>query len=155
MKQQLLGWWYGLQVREQQLVMLASAVLAAGVFYWLVWQPVHQQHQRQQQALLQAQQQLHQLQQALPQLRQAGSATRTGGSLAQIISNSARTHGIQVSRMQPQNEQLQLVLEDVSFEQLLQWLYQLQYQHGVNLINLDLSESGKSGIVRVRRMVIE
>lgn len=155
MKQQILGWWHGLQPREQQLVTIASAVAGLGLFYWLIWQPVHNHHQRQQQALSLAQQQLAQLQQALPQLRQSGTATRSGGSLAQIVSNSARQHGIQVSRMQPQNEQLQLVLEDASFEKLLQWLYQLQEQHGVNLVNLDLSETGKSGIVRVRRMVIE
>lgn len=156
MKQQILGWWHSLQPRERQLLSVSAVILLLSGFYWLIWKPLHTASTSQQQALQQAQQQLVQLQQALPALRQAGVKTvRTGGSLQHIISDSARQHSIQVSRMQQQNEQLQLVLEDVSFEKLVQWLYQLQYQQGVSLLNLELSNTDKSGIVRVRRMVIE
>lgn len=156
MKQQFLSWWTGLQQREQRLVAGAAVVVVIGLFYWLLWQPLHQAKQIQQQKLQSAQHQLNQLQQLLPQLKAAGAApARTGGSLAQIISNSARSGGIKVSRMQPQNEQLTLVLEDVSFEQLLGWLHALQYQHGVTLLNVDLATADKPGIVRVRRMVVE
>ncbi|MDP2716863.1 type II secretion system protein M [Rheinheimera sp.] len=156
MKQQFLSWWTGLQQREQQLVAGAAVVVVIGLFYWLLWQPLHQAKQTQQQKLQTAQHQLSQLQQLIPQLKAAGAApARTGGSLAQIISNSARSGGIKVSRMQPQNEQLTLVLEDVSFEQLLSWLHALQYQHGVTLVNVDLATADKPGIVRVRRMVVE
>ncbi|WP_333606953.1 type II secretion system protein M [Arsukibacterium sp.] len=156
MKQQFLSWWYGLASREQRLLLWAGVVVVLGMFYWLVWQPLHQSRANNELALQQAQRQLMQLQQLIPQIQQANAGSaRVGGSLAQIVSNSARSHGIRVSRMQPQNEQLQLVLDDVAFEQLLSWLYQLQYQNAVKLINLDLSNTDKSGIVRVRRMVIE
>jgi general secretion pathway protein M len=156
MKQQFLSWWTGLQQREQRLVAGAAVVVVVGLFYWLLWQPLHQAKQTQQQKLQTAQRQLSQLQQLIPQLKAAGAATaRSGGSLAQIISNSARSGGIKVSRMQPQNEQLTLVLEDVSFEQLLSWLHALQYQHGIKLVNVDLATADKPGIVRVRRMVVE
>lgn len=156
MKQQFLSWWTGLQQREQRLVAGAAVVVVVGLFYWLLWQPLHQAKQTQQQKLQTAQRQLSQLQQLIPQLKAAGAATaRSGGSLAQIISNSARSGGINVSRMQPQNDQLTLVLEDVSFEQLLSWLHALQYQHGIKLVNVDLATADKPGIVRVRRMVVE
>lgn len=156
MKQQFLSWWTGLQQREQRLVAGAAVVVVIGLFYWLLWQPLHQAKQTQQQKVQTAQRQLSQLQQLIPQLKAAGAATaRSGGSLAQIISNSARSGGIRVSRMQPQNDQLTLVLEDVSFEQLLSWLHALQYQHGIKLVNVDLATADKPGIVRVRRMVVE
>lgn len=156
MKQQFLNWWAGLQQREQQLVAAAAVVLVIGVFYWLIWQPLHQANRLQQQKVQAAQQQLTQLQQLLPQLKATNDASgRSGGSVAQIISNSVRGTGIIVSRMQPQNDQLTLVLEDVSFEQLLGWLHTLQYQHGVKLVNLDVAIADKPGIVRVRRMVVE
>lgn len=157
MKQQFLTWWTGLQQREQQLVAAASIVVVIGLFYWLLWQPLHQAKSEQQQAVQAARQQLEQLQQAIPQLAAASASgvQRSGGSLSQIISNSARSNSVSVSRMQPQNDQLQLVLEDTSFEQLIKWLHQLQYQHGVNVINLDLATTEKPGMVRVRRMVVE
>ncbi|CAM3932369.1 type II secretion system protein GspM [Rheinheimera salexigens] len=156
MKQQILSWWFGLQVREQRIVSLAGVVIAIALFYWLLWQPLHQAKIQRQQTVTAAQLQLQRLQQAIPSLLAAGSASvRTGGSLAQIISNSARTQSITVSRMQPQNEQLALVLDDLSFERLLPWLYELQYQHGVHLVSLDLAQADKPGIVRVRRIVVE
>lgn len=156
MKQQIQNWWAGLAVREQRLVAIAAAVLAVGALYWLIWQPLQQGYATKQAALSQAQLQLAKLQQALPQLQQAGASQgRVGGSLAQIVSNSSRSYNIRVSRMQPQNEQLQLVLEDVPFEQLLRWLAQLQSTNGVKLVSLDVANTDSSGIVRVRRMVIE
>jgi general secretion pathway protein M len=156
MKQQFFSWWAGLQPREQQLVSGAAVVVLIGMFYWLLWQPLHQANAAQQQKVQSAQRQLSQLQQLMPQLKAAASTTaRSGGSLAQIISTSARSAGVSVSRMQPQNEQLTLVLDDISFNHLLGWLHTLQYQHGVQLINLDVALADKPGIVRVRRMVVE
>ncbi|WP_213995094.1 type II secretion system protein M [Arsukibacterium sp.] len=156
MKQQIQNWWASLATREQQLVSIAAVVLGVGALYWFIWQPLQQGYVNKRQALTQAQLQLAKLQQALPRLQQAGASDgRVGGSLAQIVSNSSRTYNIRVSRMQPQNDQLQLVLEDVPFEQLLRWLDQLQSTNGVKLVSLDVADTDTSGIVRVRRMVIE
>ncbi|MDX1676312.1 type II secretion system protein GspM [Arsukibacterium sp.] len=156
MKQQIHNWWGSLANREQRLVSLAALALAVGALYWFVWQPLQQGYTSKRAALQQAQLQLAKLQQALPQIQQAAaSQERVGGSLAQIVSNSSRTYNIRVSRMQPQNNQLQLVLEDLPFEQLLRWLAQLQTTHGVKLVSLDVANTDQSGMVRVRRMVIE
>lgn len=156
MKQNILIWWNGLQQREQQLVLVAGGAVIIAAFYWLLWQPLHQARAQQQQNVQLAKQQLNMLQQAIPQLKAATTQGVTrNGSLSQVISSSARSEGIKVSRMQPQNEQLSLVLEDVSFDKLLSWLHALQYQHGVKLVNLDLATADKPGIVRVRRIVVE
>jgi general secretion pathway protein M len=156
MKQRLLIWWSQLAQREQRLLLICAPVLVLGLFYWIIWQPLHQARQQNNQALQLVQQQLAELRQAKPILLQAGNdQQRTGGSLAQIVSNSARAFNIRVSRMQPQGEQLQLVLEDIAYEQLLPWLHQLHYQNGVRLVQIDLAATDKSGMVRVRRMVIE
>jgi len=156
MKQHILRWWFSLATREQRLLLVAMPLLLLGIFYWGLWQPLHQAKARNAVALQQLESQLHSFQQALPVLQQAATGPeRVGGSLAQIVSNSARSFNIRVSRMQPQNEQLQLVLEDLAFEQLLSWLHQLQNKNGVRLINLDVAVTEQPGIVRVRRMVIE
>ena len=127
LQQKITLWWQGLQQREQRLVAAATVVLVIGGVYWLLWQPLHQANERQQQKVQVAQRQLTELQQAVPQLKASGGAkAHTSGSLSQIISNSARSAGVSVSRMQPQNDQLTLVLDDLSFEQLLGWLHSLQ-----------------------------
>ncbi len=148
-------YWASLQQREQQLLTMAAVVCGLAAFYWLVWQPLHQSRQSQQLAVQTAQQQLVWLQTQLPKLSQTGTAVRSSSSLTEVISQSAREFNIQVSRMQPQNEQLQLSLEDVPFEPLLSWLHQLQYQHGLRLVQFEVAAADVPGTVRVRRLVIE
>ncbi|WP_228613749.1 type II secretion system protein GspM [Alkalimonas sp.] len=156
LEQQFQQWWGGLQQREQHLVLICAIALLVFVFYYLIWQPVHQSKARNQQALQQAEQQLDWLNSVLPQLQQAGSSVeRSSGSLSQVLTTSARQHGIRVSRMQPQNQQMQLVLDDVRFEQLVSWLHALHYQHGLQLVSLDVSAANQPGIVQVRRILVE
>ena len=120
---------------------------AAALIYW--WQLKKGQKRERQQLLLSQQ---------LLQVRSypvVSTQTKVQGSLTDLISSSARTHKIQVSRMQPQNDQMQVMLNDISFDQLLTWLHALQYQHGVKLVSLDIATAEKPGMVRVRRMVVE
>ncbi|WP_337841684.1 type II secretion system protein M [Rheinheimera sp.] len=150
-KQQLLARWSALQRREQQLLMVAAVAVLVAVFYYLLWQPLHQSLNQQQLDLVRVQQQLTQVQ-SFPV---ATAQTAPAGSLTDLLSSSARKHNIQVSRMQPQNEQMQVMLNDLSFDQLLTWLHELQYQHKVSIVQLDLSKADQAGLVRVRRLVVE
>lgn len=149
--QQLHSWWLSLQKREQQLLLGAGVTLAIAAFYWLLWAPLHQSYQTQQQQLQQMSQQLLQVR-SFPVV---SVQSKVQGSLTDIISSSARTHKIQVSRMQPQNDQMQVMLNDISFDQLLIWLHELQYQHNVSIVQLDLSVADAPGMVRVRRLLVE
>ncbi|MBU2179922.1 MAG: type II secretion system protein M [Gammaproteobacteria bacterium] len=152
---QLKLWWASLQPREQRLVGIGGVVLIIGAFYWLLWQPLHQSRTTQQQAATSAQAQLIWLQSQLPKLSQQSNSVRSSASLTEVVSQTSRNFQVQVSRMQPQNEQLQLSLEDLAFDQLLRWLHELQFQHGIRLVQLDIATADKPGQVRVRRMLIE
>ncbi len=148
---QLQSWWQSLQKREQQLLLGAAITLVVGAFYWLLWQPLHQSYQSQQQQLQVLEQQLQQVR-SFPVV---AAQPKIQGSLTDIISSSARVHKVQVSRMQPQNDQMQVMLNDISFEQLLAWLHELQYQHNVSIVQLDIAAADAPGIVRVRRLLVE
>jgi general secretion pathway protein M len=149
--QPLQSWWLSLQKREQQLVLGAAVTLVVAAFYWMIWLPLHQSEQNQQQQLQQLSQQLQQVR-SFPVM---SAQNKVQGSLTDIISSSARTHKIQVSRMQPQNDQMQVMLNDISFDQLLAWLHELQYQHNVSIVQLDLAVADAPGMVRVRRLLVE
>ena len=149
--QQLHSWWLSLQKREQQLLLGAGVTLVIAAFYWLVWAPLHQSYQTQQQQLQQVSQQLLQVR-SYPAV---SAQTKVQGSLTDLISSSARSHKIQVSRMQPQNDQMQVMLNDISFDQLLAWLHELLYQHNVSVVQLDLAAADGPGMVRVRRLLVE
>jgi general secretion pathway protein M len=71
------------------------------------------------------------------------------------VSQTSQQFQIKVSRMQPKDEQLDLMLDDVPFEQLLRWLQLLQGEHGVRLVQLEVTDTDMPGVVRVRRLVLE
>lgn len=146
-------WWRGLQKREQQLLSVAAVVCAIGLFYALVWQPLQQNRSSQQLAAQTAEEQLVWLKARLPQL--AAAPAGSGGNLNDKVAQSSRQFDIKVSRMQPKNEQLDLMLEDLPFENLLRWLAHLQAEQGVQLVQLEVSETDNAGVVRVRRLLLE
>jgi len=150
----VLLWWNGLQRREQQLVTMLGLVGGIGLFYALVWAPLHQAREGQQLAANTATEQLVWLQGKLPQLASAPAAN-SGGSLNDKVAQTSRQFQINVSRMQPKDDQLDLMLDDVPFAQLLRWLQQLQTEHGVQLVQLEVTDTDVSGVVRVRRLVLE
>lgn len=147
-------WWLSLQPREQQLVKIAGVCISIGLFYAAIWQPIHQARSDSEIKAKAAAEQLSWLQSRLPLLTQ-NSAVASSGSINDIVAQTAPQFKIKVSRMQPQNDQLQLSLEDVPFEQLLRWLTELQTKHGVQLLQLDIAVSEVPGTVRVRRLVLE
>lgn len=149
----LTQWWRSLRSSEQQILKLAAVVLALGLFMTLIWQPMHQQLAGNQAQAQAARAQLQWLTQQMPLLSTAKAGT--GGSLNDKVAQSSRLFGISVSRMQPKNDQLDLLLADVPFEQLLRWLQVLQQEHGVRLVTLEITETEQAGLVRVRRLVVE
>lgn len=152
---QLLDWWQSLQPREQQLLRWAGVVGVISLCYFAIWQPVHNYRDSRVMEAQTAQQQLSWLQTKLPLLQNTNTASRGAASLNDIVARTAPQFKINVSRMQPQNDQLQLSIDDVSFEQLLRFLHQLQTEQGVQLVQLDVANTDVAGTVRVRRLVLE
>ena len=54
--------------------------------------------------------------------------------------------------MQPQGDDLQVWIDEISFNQLLTWLEQLASREGLRVKNIDLSLADQQGVVRVRRL---
>lgn len=150
----VLLWWNSLQRREQQLLTVLGGVGVVGLLYALIWLPLHQARDSQQLAATTASEQLVWLKGKLPQLA-AAPAAGAGGSLNDKVSQTSRQFQINVSRMQPKDEQLDLMLDDVPFTQLLRWLQLLQGEHGVQLVQLEVTDTEVPGVVRVRRLVLE
>lgn len=150
----VLLWWNALQRREQQLISVLGVVGGIGLFYALIWLPLHQARDSQALAAKTAAEQLVWLKGKMPQLA-AAPAGAGGGSLSDKVSQSSQQFQIKVSRMQPKDEQLDLMLDDVPFEQLLRWLQLLQGEHGVRLVQLEVTDTDIPGVVRVRRLVLE
>lgn len=154
-KQAIRDWFTQLAPREQVLLKVGSVILVIGTFYWLVWAPMNASIERETKLL--AQQQalstwvVQQQAKVLQFRRQGPSKATLKGSLVQAVNQTARANNITLTRMQPSNDEVQVWIDEVSFSSLMTWLGSLDTT-GVQVLQVDISEAGAPGNVKVRRL---
>lgn len=149
-------WFAQLNKREQQMLTLAAIVAIALLIYILLWAPVKEQLNKQRQALANERNLLtwvEEQSQRAYKLRQSSSTKQFTGSLTQLVNQSTRRLNISVSRMQPQNDNLQLSIDLIEFDRLLTWLLEVE-QNGVQVLQSDITETEQPGLVQVRRLLL-
>ena len=148
-----------LSEREQRLVQISAMVIVVGFFYWVIWAPLNQSLETDRKALVAQQELLSWVQKNANraiQLRGAGSDTSSGtssfsGSLPQAVNQTAGGLNIAISRMQPQGEELQVWVDQASFNDVLTWLQALE-KMGVSILDLDIVDANIPGQVKIRRL---
>ena len=148
-----------LSEREQRLVQISAMVIVVGFFYWVIWAPLNQSLVTDRKALAAQQELLNCVQKNANraiQLRGASTDTSTGtksfsGSLPQAINQTAGGLNIAISRMQPQGEELQVWVDQASFNDVLSWLQALE-KMGVSILDLDIVDANIPGQVKIRRL---
>ncbi|MBL54295.1 MAG: type II secretion system protein M [Aestuariibacter sp.] len=143
--------------REQRLVMLSAIVVLIGLFYWGIWAPLNQGIDQQTKQLSNNQKLLSWVEEQSARaaiLRRSQSGNRTfNGSLQQAVTSSSNQFSLVISRMQPQNDNLQVWIDEAVFNDLLAWLDHLE-SRGVQIDQLDVTEADASGMIKVRRLVL-
>lgn len=149
-------WWESLSEREHKQAIAAGCVLLVGLFYWLVWSPLANAVSSNE-VMLEKQTSLNSwAKDAIVQIKAAGgSANRNSASLSQIINQTSRRYNVSIGRMNPKGEQLNLVIEEIVFNDLLNWLAHLEQKQGVKIHNIDISNTDVAGLVRVSKLTIE
>jgi general secretion pathway protein M len=148
-------WWQGLVHREQQLVGFCSVIVVIGILYWGVWSPISNSQQtaeRNYNAELQNLNYVKQTANKIAGLEKAGAKVQASGSLSSIVNQTASQYNLEITRMQPQDDKIQLWMDEVPFDSLLDYLHNLVDQKGLTLDSVDLSDSDTAGFVNVRRI---
>ncbi|BDM62650.1 type II secretion system protein M [Shewanella sp. NFH-SH190041] len=149
-------WWGNLAQREQQMLVAAAAVVLLGILYWGIWAPISQAQENARRNLAAEQQTLDYVKQTASRimaLRQTGGKRSAVGSLSALVNRSADKFGLEITRMQPQGDKIQLWLDDVPFTSLMDYLSDL-VQQGLSLDNLDITATDTPGYVQVRRIQV-
>ncbi|MFC4698620.1 type II secretion system protein GspM [Glaciecola siphonariae] len=147
-------WFLQLSERERVLVLAASGVSLIVLFYYLLWAPLNNALDTQHAGLEADRKLLVWVQEQSSRaklLQSTGQVTRFSGSLTQLVNQTTRSANISVSRLQPQDDELQVWIDEVPFNALMQWLADLE-QRGVVILQSDFSETNKDGLVQVRRL---
>ena len=70
-------------------------------------------------------------------------------SIAARVTLAAEGAGLPLSRLEPDGEQLRLVLQDVAFPILIEWLHDLEATHSVRLVAIEADRRVAPGTVSV------
>ncbi|MDO6425711.1 type II secretion system protein M [Thalassotalea sp. 1_MG-2023] len=148
-------WWVNLQLREQRLVAALGSVLCIFVFYQLVWQPLTNGVSKAEQKLERQQALLSWVEEEtarIAQFQKAQPNSSQNTSLASIVNRTAQQQQIVIARLQPQSGGVLVWVDNINFNDLLTWLSRLSKEHGVKVINIDISQDNVSGSVAVKRL---
>ena len=152
--------WMALEPRERRVLTVAIVVLAAFLFYILLWSRMQSDLGRLRVSVPKDQARLGIMQaQAMQvaQLRAQGVTGRTqGGNILSVIEQTAAARGLKqaITRMEPEGaNNVRLNLDSVSFNALVTWLGDLQKQHGIRVDSTTLEALPAPGMVRARLLL--
>ncbi len=149
------AWWYGLNLREQRLVLAMASSVLVFLLYSLLWLPLNENLAKTEKRLASRQELLTWVTDNTARyqnVRATGGNKKSTGSLSSIINRTANQQKLTITRMQPQGETLQVWLDSAPFTQLLFWLEHLANNEGLQVQAIDLTQGDKAGEVRVRRL---
>lgn len=143
--------------REKKLVILSAVLVVVLVFYWAVLAPLNASISKNTRSVKQQTELLtwvkSNAQRAL-QLKASSSRTKGfSGSLTQVVNSTAKSVSVEVARMQPQGDELQVWVDSATFSNVISWLNTLE-SRGVRIIDADIVETNQPGQVKIRRLLL-
>jgi len=151
--------WQRLEAREQQVLQGLGVFLVVIIVWFAIWQPLQERTARAEARLAAEYSTQRYVEQQLARVLQARSASQSGAQavtaqqLSGLINTLSTNLNIEVTRMQPQNESLVLVFNEVEFNRLVEFLVRLA-ERQVMIEAVDVSETNEPGVVRVRRLQV-
>lgn len=148
-------WWVRITPREQRLVGVGALALVIGIAFWGIYQPMAQRAEVAQNQLRNDKQLLSWVQNKaddIVALRGSGAKPLSPLPFNQAVSSSARRFNIELVRVQPRGDEMQVWVQPLPFNQLVTWLEYLQQNHGIEAEFLDLDKSNRVGVVDVKRL---
>ena len=139
--------------REQMLLLAMGALVIIFLLWLLVLSPLG--HKRDQVALANnaATQTLGKVKLMAAQIQQRrdqGGQASSGDNINQLIDTSLRANGLVMTSFQPGAAgEVRVRLDSASYQPLLQWLYEIEFTHGVSVLDLTVAALNDPGQVSV------
>lgn len=147
--------WEELQAREKALVIAMALFLIVFIFYWAVWQPLNSNIENQQKKITKQQELLVWVDKNIARYKaQNTNKPNSNRSLTTVVNSTAQQLEIKIARMNPQGEELQISIDEITFNTLLTMLENLAKKEGIFVSIIDISPTPASGVVKVRRLTL-
>ncbi|WP_426358767.1 type II secretion system protein GspM [Pseudocolwellia sp. HL-MZ19] len=147
--------WLELNIREQRLVIAMGSVVLFFILYSAIWAPLTNNIEAATKKVERQQELLTWIQKSTVIYKSAAGANASNNrntSLSSLVNQTAGRNNIEIARMQPQGESIQVWIDEVPFDNLLNWLEHLSQKEGVKVKAIDIAHAEQAGVVKVRRL---
>jgi general secretion pathway protein M len=144
-------WFAQLNQREQMSLFMLSLVVGLYLLFVLIWSPLASKRDAlevQNSAIAGSLARVDAMVSELLQLRDGGASVNTRRNLTSLINQSTSRMELQVSRLQPSSRgDIQVRLENASFDDVLEWLHEMEYREGLLVREVSVTQAGSAGRV--------
>jgi general secretion pathway protein M len=153
----ILTYWRGISQREQQMFVGVTVVVVIALFYVAVINPIKTRAEQAQQNVKIESELSAWVTQKSAELKSLRASSGSGAGRAnmplnQAVTSSISRYGLEIERLQPQQDTIQVWLKVMPFNTLTQWLEDLEKNFGVHVIFIEVSATDVTGVVEVRRL---
>ena len=152
-------WFLQLNQREQLSLLLLGLAATIYALFMLIWSPLDSRRElltAQNSAVTDSLVRVDAMVSEVIQLRKSGVKTGAKGSLTTIINESTSRLQLPVIRLQPNSRgEIQVRIENAAFDDVLQWLHEMEYSQGLLVREVSVAQAGAVGRVNVTVRVAE
>lgn len=147
--------WLSRYNRREQTILLVGGVAVALYLLWkAVLVPVADWREQQLNANQAVNQSLGRVELLAAQIERARSQEQEGSTndtnLSALVDNSLRDNNLSMSGFQPgTGGQVRVRLDEVPYDRFIQWLYDMEYQYGVSVVDFSMAGTSEQGRVTV------
>lgn len=149
--------WNGRSVLEKRILLLVAGLVICSLFYLLIFDPLvawREQEKKEMLANNRVYTQVIRLVERFQEQQPSGEVNSDG--LAGVIDKSLQENNLSMRGFQPGSKNdARLRLSNVTYDALVQWLYDVEYKHRLIIDELSVSQAKESGQlmvnVRVRK----
>ncbi|KPU82848.1 hypothetical protein JI57_03265 [Psychromonas sp. PRT-SC03] len=151
-------WWATSTSKEQRLVVLLILFLLFSVCYWGVWKPLSTRLDNSEVKLMRTQKTLNWVQENASVLLKTGRVMLPDrvpkSSLTEVLNRSAKRNGISFSRILTRKDTLEIWINNVEFNNCMDWLTMLKNKYAIEVLNVDINQASVPGYIKVNRLVL-
>jgi len=145
--------------RERNLVILAGIAVFAMLFYFALWAPLQKGIENKHRLVSLQEEQLKTMQGQALDIRLAQGSSRSrqsitdSSSMLSVIDRTAKKRKLKstLQKAQPEGEDgVRLWLVDITFDQMIEWLNQLDLEYGIYVSDISIERDEKYGRVDSR-----
>ncbi|MCW9014200.1 MAG: type II secretion system protein M [Gammaproteobacteria bacterium] len=154
----LKNWLNSLATRERYIVITGAIALLISLFYLIVWEPVFNHLETQQQHYQSQRQLLNWMQDAAEEarlLQSSGAQTASrfnNQSVSSLAERSALSMGVKrnISKQESNKKGVNIQLQQADFDRVILWLNDMQTKYNITASNIQIEKQAIAGAVNVR-----